>query len=142
MNVEGRPLSFCTLLTRWALAAGVCLVAGCGGEDKLPQVTGAVTINGKPVERGSISFIPIGGQGPTTGAEIVAGKYTSAAPPGESKVEIRVPRIVGKKKLYETADSPVQDIMQEVLPEKFNEKSELRFTPQESMNEKNWDLEV
>jgi hypothetical protein len=32
--------------------------------------------------------------------------------------------------------------MQEVLPEKFNEKSELRFTPQESMNEKNWDLEV
>ena len=129
-------------LTRCALAVAVCLVVGCGGEDELPQVTGVVSINGKQVEAGSISFIPSDGQGQTTGAAILDGKYTSQAPRGESKVEIRVPRVVGKKKLYETADSPVQDIMQEVLPEKFNEKSVLRFTPQESMNEKNWDLEV
>jgi hypothetical protein len=35
-----------------------------------------------------------------------SGKFSSEVPIGESKVEIRVPKVVGKKKLYDTPDSP------------------------------------
>lgn len=131
------------MIARWLLAGAILFsVAGCGETSNLAQVTGSVSIDGRPVETGSISFIPADGQGPTTGAVIVAGKYTSEAPLGVSKVEIRVPKVVGKKRLYETPDSPVQDLMAEVLPEKYNEKTELRIDAQPGQNEKDWDLTI
>lgn len=101
-----------------------------------------VTIDGVAPETGSISFIPIDGSTPTAGSVIEKGKYDSEAPIGESKVEIRVPKVIGKKKLYDTPDSPVQDIMEEVLPPKYNEASELRFTGVKGKNEKNWELSI
>jgi hypothetical protein len=103
-------------------------------------VSGTVTVDGKLAEKGSISFIPVDGMTPTAGGVIAAGKYQSEAPIGESKVEIRIPKVVGKQKLYDTPDSPVQDIMEEVLPAKFNEATELRFTASKGKNEKNWEL--
>ena len=131
------------MVARSSLAMAVLLLAaGCGEDSNLAEVTGSVSIDGRPVEKGSISFIPADGQGPTTGAEIVAGKYTSQAPLGVSKVEIRVPKVVGKRKLYETPDSPVQDLMEEVLPAKYNEQTELRIDAQRGRNEKNWDLQT
>ena len=106
----------------------------------MTNVSGMVTVDGKAPEQGSISFIPLNGSTPTTGAVITQGKYESQAPIGESKVEIRVPKVVGKKKLYDTPDSPEQEIMQELLPAKYNETSELRFTGVKGKNEKNWEL--
>src|SRR5262245_27388147 len=103
-------------------------------------MSGTVNIDGQPVAKGSISFIPADGQGPTTGAEIIAGKYASTAPRGESKVEIRVPKVVGQKKLYDTPNSPVQDILAEVLPAKYNEQTELRIECKPGRNEKSWEL--
>jgi hypothetical protein len=126
-------------LSPLVLAAAFALV-GCGDGSSLPKVSGSVSVDGQLVEKGSISFIPAAGQGPTTGTEILAGKYTSQAPLGEAKVEIRVPKVVGKKKLYDTADSPVQDVMEELLPARYNEKSELRFESKAGRNEKNWEL--
>jgi len=126
-------------LSPLVLAAALAL-AGCGDGSQLPKVSGSVSVDGTPVAKGSISFIPTAGQGPTTGAEILAGKYASQAPLGEAKVEIRVPKVVGKKKLYDTADSPVQDVMEELLPAKYNEKTELRFESKAGRNEKNWEL--
>lgn len=123
------------------LPAMICLiVVGCGPESKMTTVSGVVTVDGKPAEKGSISFIPVDGMTATTGAVIENGKYTSEAPLGESKVEIRVPKVVGKKKLYDTPDSPVQEVLAEVLPSKFNEETELRFVGERGKNEKNWDL--
>ncbi len=116
------------------------IAVGCGPESKMTMVSGTVTIDGVPPETGAISFIPIDGATPTAGGVIEKGKYTSEAPIGESKVEIRVPKVVGKKKLYDTPDSPVQDIMEEVLPPKYNEATELRFTGVKGKNEKNWEL--
>ena len=118
-----------------------CVFAcGCGPESKMATVTGSVTIDGTPAETGSISFIPVDGMSSTSGASITNGKFTSEAPIGESKVEIRVPKVVGKKKLYDTPESPVQNIMAEVLPKKYNEATELRFTAQKGKNEKNFEL--
>jgi hypothetical protein len=116
------------------------VATGCGDGAKLGDVTGTVTIDGAPVEKGSISFFPVDGQGPATGGEIMAGKYESQAPLGNCKVEIRVPKVVGQKKLYDTADSPVQNILEEVLPPKYNETTELRLEVNAGKNDKNWEL--
>ena len=57
------------------------------------------------------------------------------------KVEIRVPKIVGKKKLYNTSDSPVQDVMDETLSDKYNNATELKFDVVAGQrNEKAWEL--
>src|SRR5688572_29485795 len=138
-----RPSLMVSRIAPWSLCVAVVIsFAACGESSNLAEVTGSVSIDGRAVEKGSITFIPADGQGPTTGAEIVAGKYTSDAPLGVSKVEIRVPRVIGKKKLYETADSPLQEIMEEVLPEKYNEKTELRLDAKPGRNEQNWDLRI
>jgi hypothetical protein len=125
-------------------AAFVCflvsaVVVGCNN-DNMADVTGTVAVDGKPVAKGSIGFIPADGKAQTAGAEIKDGKYSARVPIGNSKIEIRVPKVVGKKKLYDTPDSPVQDLMAETLPEKYNEKTELTFEVKPGTNEKNWEL--
>lgn len=67
----------------WAALA--ILASGCGGGDGLERasVTGKVTLDGKPLERGAIQFIPTGGdsRGAAWG-EIAAGSYTIPAADG------------------------------------------------------------
>ena len=48
------------------------LLPGCGGTHTL---TGTVTFEGRPVERGYITFFPAEGTGNTCGAEIVDGQF-------------------------------------------------------------------
>lgn len=61
--------------------SGFLLVAGCGGEEKLYQVSGTVTYDGKPIPKGLIFFDPDSMKG-TTGtqgfANILDGKYDTA----------------------------------------------------------------
>lgn len=127
---------------RLLLLVTVLMMVGCTENSDLAEVTGTVNIDGEPAEKGAISFFPVNGQGPTTGAQILQGKYQSKVPPGESKVEIRVSKVVGQKKLYDTPDSPVQDVYAEVLPPKYNSKSELRIDAQPGLNEKDWHLDT
>jgi hypothetical protein len=116
------------------------LATGCGPESKVALISGSVNIDGTPVDKGSIAFAPVDGKGPSGGGEIVGGKYKCDAALGECKVEIRVPKSVGKRKLYDTPESPMQEIFEEVLPQKYNEATELRVQVQKGKNEKNWDL--
>jgi hypothetical protein len=132
---------------RWAgglLAA--LLAAGCSGGTKMADVTGTVTVDGKPAEQGSISFIPVDGKTPTAGGEIRAGgKYSARVPLGKMKVEIRVPRQVGTKKLYDDPDnpnSPVAPIFEETLPEKYHNNTELSYEVKPGKNEKDWALKT
>ena len=122
-----------------ALAAALALLAGCSG-DKMGEVTGTVTVDGAPAERGGLTFIPADGKSPTAGCEIVGGKYSAKVPPGTAKVQVRVPKVTGKKKMYNTPDSPFQDVLTEVLPAKYNEQTELTLDVKAGKNEKDWDL--
>lgn len=131
-----RPF-FNTLLSSITL---VSCFSGCGPESNVAFISGTISIDGKPTQSGSISFVPVNGQGPTAGTEIKEGKYASQAAIGQCKVEVRVSKVVGKKKLYDTPDSPVQDLMEEVLPSKFNEATELRIEIKKGTNSKDWDL--
>lgn len=126
----------------WLLVLSLCCVylSGCGPDSNLAKITGSITVDGSAPKEGSISFIPLDGKSPTTGAVIQEGKYDSDVPIGESKVEIRIPKVVGKQKLYDTPDSPEQEIMEEVLPAKYNEQSELRVTAERGDNQQNFEL--
>ena len=82
-----------------------CAVLGCSSADQGPQraaVRGRVTVDGKPVEHGSIQFTPVQGTtGPVAGATIETGEYSvsKATGPvvGTNMVQITGSRKTGKK---------------------------------------------
>jgi hypothetical protein len=116
------------------------LLAGCSGK-QTAQVSGMVRVDGQPLDKGSISFIPADGKGSTAGGDIKEGKYlVPKVSVGLMKVQIRYPRVTGKKKLYDTPDSPTRDVYTEVLPKKYNDNTELELDVQPGKKEKDWDL--
>ena len=47
-------------------------------------------------------------------------------------------KVVGKKKMYNTPDSPEMPVTAELLPAKYNDKSDRTFDVKRGSNEKNW----
>jgi hypothetical protein len=56
---------------------------------------------------------------------MVDGRYSAEVPFGEFRVEIRVPKVVGEKKLYNTPNSPIMPLLEESLPAKYNDQTRL-----------------
>ena len=114
-----------------ALAVGVSILAaltlaGCGGgKTPMAKVEGEVKFNGEPIEKGSIVFVPSDGKGPTAGGEITNGQFSVLVPPGPRRIEIRSSKVVGKRKAYDTPDSPTFDITEELIPPVYNSQSTL-----------------
>ena len=100
-------------------------LTGCDS-GAMVKVTGVVTLDGKPIEKGAITFVPADGKAPTTGGPIKAGRYTVQVPRGLMKVSITAPKVVGMKKLYSTPNSPEMEVTAEALPAKYNEATELK----------------
>lgn len=114
---------------------------GCNSSpDGSEEVMGVVVVDGQPAAQGAIVFTPVDGKSPTAGSQIVDGKYETRVAVGESRVVIRVPKVVGQRKLYDTPDSPVQQILKESLPAKYNDATELEVDVQGGANEFNFDL--
>jgi hypothetical protein len=105
---------------------GCLMIPGCGAPT-VGDVSGNVTVDGEPAKSGSIAFFAVDGMSSTAGGAITDGQYAVRVPPGECRIEIRVSKVVGEKKLYDAPDSPVQPILAEVLPPKYNDDSELTF---------------
>jgi hypothetical protein len=118
------------------------LVAGCS-DKRTAEVSGMVRVDGVPVEKGSITFFPVDEQGQTSGSPIKDGKYRATkVSTGVMLVQITDERVTGQKKLYDTPDSPVRPTYKNILPDKYHEKSELRFEVKPGNNEKDWDLSL
>ncbi len=144
-NVSGSrclPWTVCQVMLSGLLGVSFLQGAGCSKSATTAEVSGMVTVDGEPAKAGAIGFFPVDGKSPTAGGKIEAGKYSTQVPFGESKVEIRVSKVVGQKKLYDTPNSPVQPIMKEVLPEKYNDQTELRIDVQPGTNNKDFDLKT
>ena len=60
---------------RIALIGALLLMAGC---ETKTTVSGTVTYNGEPVQKGYMSFAPSGGKGQSFAAPIVDGQYSVA----------------------------------------------------------------
>jgi hypothetical protein len=117
-------------------------LAGCGAATT-GEVSGTVTFEGTPVEDGWIDFLPIDGNGPTTGAKVMNGKFTVAnVPVGKAKVVVSAKKIIGQVPLYPTPDSPKRPQIAQMLPPRFSDQqqTELRYDVSAGKNEKNFDL--
>lgn len=124
-----------------ALAAAILALTGCGGVDT-GEVTGTVTVDGQtPADGSSITFLPTG-KTAGGGGPIQDGKYAVTLPAGSYKVEIRVPRPLARAKTAPTAGpgpgGPAD--IEESLPAKYHDKTELTFDVKPGRNEKNWEL--
>src|SRR5207245_7654867 len=119
-----------------ALVGVLFVLTGCGGE---PTVKGEVNVDGKRLPEGSITFSPVDGKTSTAGGKIFDGRYGPInVPVGSMKVSISAPKIKGYKKLYNRPDSPERPVFAEALPEKYNEKTELRMDVKSGPNEKDF----
>jgi hypothetical protein len=91
-------------MRRFISAAACCLaaaLAGCGpAGSPFPsaKVSGKVTLDGQPVEKGTINFMPVGGgQARADSDEIAAGAYAiDEAPLGKVRAYIMIPKKTGR----------------------------------------------
>lgn len=120
----------------------LALACGCGSKSRWQHaaVEGEVTLDGVPIERGSIRFIPTGQtQGVPTGAAIEKGQYRIAAADGPvvgtNRVEISASRKTGRKIQAAMSDpGKTMDETVEAVPARYNKKSTLE---REIKSEKN-----
>lgn len=112
-----------------AVAAGVG--GGCRPPRTMATVTGVVSVDGQPLDNGSIAFYPVPHEGRraarSAGSTIdKQGRYRADILPGRFRVEISSSRIVGQRKAYpEVPDSPVEDVLAERVPAEYNTESRL-----------------
>ncbi len=112
---------------------GVVLLAGCGGDGsgRVP-LSGTVAVDGQPLERGEIAFVPQSGTaGPTIGTAIERGGFSvsraEGPTPGTYRVEIRATRPTGRKIPDEFRPPPdnLVDEIEQFIPRRYNVDSEL-----------------
>jgi hypothetical protein len=114
-------------------AAFIAFAAGCGGPDvELGQVHGTVQMDGKPVPRAQVTFIPEGRGRGASGLANENGEYVMEYTPdaagalvGPVTVQIRT----------RTNDTP------ETIPPKYNDKTELKAEVKSGRNVINFDLQ-
>lgn len=121
-----------------ALVLAAC--AGCSAKSNEGLVRGTVTLDGQPLREGRILLVSADQSSPSAEAAIAAGQFEAKAPLGQKRVEIRAPKITGKKKMYDTPDSPAIDVVVELLPAKYNVNSELTMSVDGAEQTKNFDL--
>ena len=117
---------------------------GCG--DTSLTVTGNVTCNGQPIERGAISFRPADSKGPSVGGEIKDGKYaiTSDAKNAGGK---KIVQITGVRKAGQKIDSgppePPGTMVDEYVPFETGPRNQLtcELVPGQK-NEEDFDVKI
>jgi hypothetical protein len=125
-----RGMTLCCLAAGLLLASALLLASGCSKAG--PTVTGTVLVDGKPLEKGSITFVPIddkaevaSGRGPGGGGTIKRGKYQvdKGLTPGKYRVEIQGTR-KGSGKIPNPL-APGDQVHEEVavVPPEYNKKS-------------------
>jgi hypothetical protein len=123
------------------LVAALCLAAAGCGKSK-PIMEGLVTLDGTPIEKGTIMLIPATGKGQSAGGGIVAGRYRITASPVPVRVWINASRKDGKMPDPLNPGSGVMvDRYVEYVPDRYNEKTTLEVTITEGLNKHDFALE-
>ena len=113
----------------WALALLVPL--GCSGTDGRVSVSGKVTLDGNPLEDGSISFRPAPGTSAnSSGGRITAGSYELPAESGLKPGKYLV-SVVAFRKTGKMVEDPQMGMVAEREKVKFKEAGSLDATIEE-----------
>jgi hypothetical protein len=125
---------------RIGLLALLLTVVGCA-EPNTTLLTGTVTVDGAPIQKGAITFTPADGEGFTAGSPIKNGEYSARVPATTLNVTVSMPRVVGMKKIYDTPNSPERPLYEEGLPARYNSKSELQIEVEAGAVRKDFELQ-
>jgi hypothetical protein len=133
------PLLHSSRLICTTFAFAVVFLAGCSGSSRLE---GTVTLDGQPVDGGTISFINSSGQNGNAGGQIQGGKYSieSKVPPGTYKVEINWLKSTGKSIPNKSDPGTMQDETKQVIPMEYNVQTKLTAEVKSGSNTFNFDL--
>ncbi len=130
------------LLTVLALALPT--MTGCGSEGL--SVKGRVTYDGKPVDRGLITFVPAAKGSLAVDAEIVDGGYEvlsdSALLPGAYKVWIDAERPTGRRYPADEGSSEMVEEVVNYIPEQYNTATTLEVDLQADRSDLDFSLEA
>ncbi len=134
ININGLLRALVGLVILGLLALAPISCGGSAGGPQRGAVRGKVSLDGEPVESGSITFFPTGDtQGPVSGGQIDNGSYSIAGGNGpvvgRNRVEIRWPRNTGNT-ITLPADGlgsgeMTQQERVEAIPAKYNANSTL-----------------
>lgn len=118
----------------------ILMATGCGSSK--PIMEGTVTLDGTPIEKGTIVLMPAGGKGQPAGGGIEAGRYSFPATPGTLQVIIKANRKDGKMPDPMSPGSGAMiDRYVNYVPERYNEKTELTVTIKPGTNKQDFQLE-
>lgn len=124
------------------LAIGLIVsVLGCGSGTA--TLSGSATLDGKPIENGSISVSPVGAPGAQFAGKIENGRYSIDMAPnavGEYRVEIRWPKPTGKQIPVEDDPPNTIEEMKDAVPAKYNDESTLTVTLKSGSNTEDFAL--
>lgn len=133
-----RPL-WCIVLLCSISSIGL-LFAGCSRDSKHGTVTGTVTLDGQPLTQGLIRFVPADGRTASADTAIENGSYSAQVPVGDKQIWISASKVVGKRKMYDTPDSPTVDVTQELLPARYNAQTTLTLKVEPGKQQKTFEL--
>ena len=129
------------------ISIGLVPLTGCTakpyeGKPRIP-LTGKVTYDGKPIDGGTISFIPSDESNRVSGGPLIQGAYSvpeeKGANVGAYRVEVRWPQPTGKK--YKDPDTlETYNEQKESMPARFNTQSELKAEVSATQNKFDFDL--
>jgi hypothetical protein len=110
----------CSMATVLLLVAACLLATGCGRTSQDVTISGKVSVEGEPVETGSIMFTPSDGATSVAGGVVANGQYKVSIPPGKKIVQIRGMKKAGQK-----------EVLDEVSGKKYTSETLVRVTPPE-----------
>ena len=125
----------------------VTVALGCGGSLNTAAVDGSVSVDGVPVESGSITFVPIEGtSGHSAGGVIESGRYSISATDGPligvNNVAITGRRKTGKKIPVPGTENVMMDETVDVVPARYQTGKELEREILPGTNTLDFDLEA
>ncbi|AGA24981.1 hypothetical protein [Singulisphaera acidiphila] len=116
-------------LVRGVALAVALVMVGCADEGPARQpVSGIITLDGKPLPSGSVTFAPLDGATAAT-AEVRDGTYQiarSVGPaPGRYQVEINAVKPTGKRIKHPDLPTETIDEVRNVIPAHYNVRTQL-----------------
>jgi len=125
---DKRGYALCGLVLAGLLVGN--MLGGCGSAGpRMVTVSGQVTLNGKPLEEGTIVFQDPQGNAPTAQAVIQQGRYSCQVLPGRKKVIIQGFKVVGQERASRVdPDSPLVDRKEQFLPAKYSSPTATALT--------------
>lgn len=131
-----------------SIALAFAILVGCGPSGI--RIHGKVSVDGRPLEEGSIQFVSVTSTGvDQLGTVVSKGEYlledSERLKEGEYQVQIRAYRGTGKKiwdGMGDGSKKNMVDDLKQFIPPSYNDASELKVTIKPGTNEFNAELKL